>query len=202
MVAKARRRHLSGEQVAFPVARIPDRPSPLLQPTTRTAPTTKANTQRTTAKPLTKENANGASEQGNTEMTVTERLLAKVKKSDGCWLWTGAISIYGYARFLHGGKNRFAHRVAYTLFVGPIPDGMSVCHKCDTPRCINPDHLFLGTLADNMMDCVSKGRHYQAKKIKCPKGHPYTPENTGLWGGRRNCLICSRLRKRKKAGAI
>jgi hypothetical protein len=82
-----------------------------------------------------------------------------VAQENGCIFWTGAISGKGYGvGCLH--KNIVAaHRLAYETFVGGIPDGICVCHHCDTPHCINPDHLFLGTHNDNMQDKVRKTRH-------------------------------------------
>ena len=88
---------------------------------------------------------------------------AKVSKSDGCWIWTGALNHAGYGVF---GTKRSpvlgmqwrAHRMAYVLEVGPIPAGMMVLHSCDRPRCVRPDHLRIGTHADNMRDMSRKQR--------------------------------------------
>lgn len=81
----------------------------------------------------------------------------------GCWLWTGALSGsmgYGFMRRFPGehASYKYAHRFSWEHHHGPVPDGMHVLHKCDIPTCVNPDHLFLGTLADNMRDCKRKGR--------------------------------------------
>lgn len=75
----------------------------------------------------------------------------------GCWLWTQhTVNEYGCAQI--DGRSQKAHRASYTAFVGPIPEGMMVCHTCDVPSCVNPNHLFLGTQQDNMEDMHRKGR--------------------------------------------
>ena len=90
---------------------------------------------------------------------VVERFLEKANVSeDGCWEWRGSKYRNGYGRFSLGDKWRSAHRVAYELFVGSIPDRLFVLHKCDNKACVRPDHLFLGTQADNMTDMKVKGR--------------------------------------------
>jgi HNH endonuclease len=80
-----------------------------------------------------------------------------VIKMEGCWEWIGAIS-RGYGKFKVGTRKVRAHRLAYELFVGEIPEGMCVCHSCDNTRCVNPNHLFLGTEQTNATDKVVKGR--------------------------------------------
>jgi hypothetical protein len=76
----------------------------------------------------------------------------------GCWLWDGFLSPRGYGKVLHNKKRWRAHRLAYALYIGEIPEGFFVCHKCDNPTCVNPQHLFLGTAQDNMDDMVTKER--------------------------------------------
>lgn len=92
--------------------------------------------------------------------TTTDRFWAKVKKSDACWEWQGGRLPHGYGRIVISRKEGAvrAHRFSWELHFGPIPDGMVICHRCDNPPCVRPDHLFVGTQSDNMRDCVNKGR--------------------------------------------
>lgn len=78
--------------------------------------------------------------------------------NSGCWLWAGSCCEKGYGRVNISGKNKRAHRVSWSQENGPIPDGAFVCHRCDTPSCVNPDHLWIGSPLENMEDMISKGR--------------------------------------------
>lgn len=96
---------------------------------------------------------------------IAERLMAKVVKSDGCWLWTGARLPNGYGRMSAPGGNKLTHRVAYEVLVGPIPMGLYVLHKCDVRNCVNPEHLFVGTANDNVQDCMKKSRRITMRGV-------------------------------------
>jgi len=93
-----------------------------------------------------------------TPRPAIERFLEKVEQTDSCWLWAAACFTNGYGAFRDGPKQRRAHRWAYEHFVGPIPPTTVVMHTCDTPRCVNPNHLRLGTDLDNQRDMTAKGR--------------------------------------------
>lgn len=108
---------------------------------------------------------------------VRERFLSKVEKTSTCWLWTAGGFRAGYGSFSIGPRGhrgeRLAHRWAYELFVGPIPLGLSVCHQCDVPRCVNPAHLWLGSHAENVADMYRKGRNNPPKGDRHPRRtHP------------------------------
>jgi hypothetical protein len=91
-------------------------------------------------------------------MDLLERFWRKVRKTDGCWEWTASFRGLGYGQIKVNQKMLYAHRVSWEMANGPIPDGLCVLHHCDNPPCVNPDHLFLGTQADNMRDKVRKNR--------------------------------------------
>lgn len=119
--------------------------------------------------------------------SLRERFYARVspEPNSGCWLWAGGYFVSGYGSFhdRHTAERRRwrAHRLSYVIHFGPIvPDELYVLHRCDTPGCVNPDHLFLGTQQDNIADCYSKGRARER------------PRGVGALG--LNCRKCRRLK--------
>lgn len=92
------------------------------------------------------------------------RFWEKVNKTPDCWTWTAALDRRGYGKiYLGNPKEVLAHRFSWELHNGQIPKGMVVCHKCDNPSCVNPAHLFVGTMKDNTQDMLAKGRHSHGK---------------------------------------
>ena len=119
---------------------------------------------------------------------------AYVEKTENCWLWTGGRSKQngaGYGRFRIGEEKVQAHVYSYLRSCGEIPEGMFVLHHCDTPLCVRPDHLYLGTQKENMADMFARGRAASQSRTHCPHGHPYDEENTYvLPHGGRACRTC------------
>lgn len=121
------------------------------------------------------------------------RFEAKIARADGgCWQWTGAVSTGGYGTFNLGrdaeGDYRYgyAHRLSYQLYVGPIPDGLTIDHLCRNKRCVNPDHLEPVTARENMLRGSSPGAR-AVRTGRCPKGHPYDSRSAS---GTQRCRTC------------
>jgi hypothetical protein len=118
-----------------------------------------------------------------------------IKSADECWEWLSSKTSFGHGRFISE-NDITAHRFSWILFNGAIPDGLCVCHTCDNPGCVNPNHLWVGTKTDNNRDMTAKGRHWQKSKTHCKHGHKFTEENTyNRPDGGRECRSCSRKHK-------
>lgn len=93
---------------------------------------------------------------------LEERFWEKVHKTDACWIWIAGVNRHGYGKFGRGGDKGptvGAHRISWEITAGPVPEGLFVCHTCDMPPCVNPEHLYLGTPQENSGDMVARGRH-------------------------------------------
>jgi hypothetical protein len=111
----------------------------------------------------------------------------------GCWLWIGSRRGKGYGRTFANGHIVLAHRVAYELFVGPIPEAMVIDHLCRNPSCVNPDHLEAVTMRENTLRGVGPSA-VNAAKASCRRGHPLDDANVYVSGGRRHCRACRHAR--------
>jgi hypothetical protein len=127
--------------------------------------------------------------------TLSERLWARVDKTDTCWNWTGPLNEGGYGVIGSGGRGGQTlrtHRVAYELLVGPIADDLCLDHLCVNRRCCNPSHLEQVTTAAN----IQRGT---ARRKSCRRGHPFSPENTIVRPQGRECRTCRNEGKRRRA---
>lgn len=128
--------------------------------------------------------------------TPAERLWAKVDRSagpDACWPFMGQRTRgYGSLR-VSGTARAMAHRLAYELTVGPIPDGLQIDHLCAYPPCCNPTHLEPVSAQENV-------RRERERRGQCPMGHPYNSTHVSVWGGARYCRTCRNARRRKPGG--
>lgn len=117
-----------------------------------------------------------------------EHYITRLPDAPGCWLWIGALSSDGYGKIYHNKKLLRAHRAVYEFYRGPIPSHLDACHRCDTPSCVNPEHIFIGTAKDNIQDAMRKGRLVFPRRGEigtCHRGHVYRRSGHG-------CRRCGR----------
>jgi hypothetical protein len=134
---------------------------------------------------------------------MINKIFKKCLKENNCLIWTKSLygdSLYPAVYSPEKKKSVRGHRYVWTLINGNIPSGMVIMHTCDNPKCLNPDHLKLGTQTDNMRDCAEKRRFYNQNKTHCSNGHKYTHENTRVVKEKRYCRTCARLLMREKNG--
>lgn len=131
-----------------------------------------------------------------TTVPFEQRLWGRIDVGDPahCWEWQGHLTKNGYGTIHKDGKDIYCHRAAYESKIGPIPEGLCACHKCDNRKCCNPSHIFLGTYADNLHDMAQKGRADHTKnKIGSQHGMAKLNEDQvreirRLYNGKRGCL--------------
>jgi hypothetical protein len=132
-------------------------------------------------------------------LAVRFRDRVSAEDPNACWLWTGFVGSTGYGRIGAHGKVEYAHRVAWKLLRGPIPEHLQIDHVCQVRNCVNPHHMELVTPKENIRR--SSVGHVQLAKTHCPAGHPYDEANTyRSRSGQRLCRACRAERQRRKSG--
>lgn len=127
------------------------------------------------------------------DLEVVKRFWKKIEKSDNCWNWTASLDKDGYGKFTNNKKSVKAHRFSYELLKEYIPKGFQLDHLCHNRKCVNPDHLEIVTLRENIKrGLTGKINHWRKNKTHCPQGHEYTQGKN-----QRICLICHRNSCRK-----
>lgn len=139
--------------------------------------------------------------------TLEERFWTKVQQTEGCWLWTASKNNKGYGKLtLSSGQKKLAHRVSYEIAYGKISDSICVLHKCDTPLCVRPDHLFLGTKADNNADMKVKGRTHgvltKRQIYLCETSPKSAHQLAKEWGVDKGTILRRRTWKYKHKGEV
>lgn len=125
-------------------------------------------------------------------LSIVDRFWQKVDKTDTCWLWSASLMTTGYGQFVvYKNHHIGAHRFAYELMVGPIPDGLQIDHLCRVRTCVNPAHLEPVTRGENMHRgiAIQRIKEEAAARTHCKRGHEYTPE-TSFRRERDNARIC------------
>lgn len=135
--------------------------------------------------------------EGAYEVSNLGRVRSRVRNPNGR-IMSGAVNSSGRIQVKLAGKLTQVHRVVMEAFVGPVPDGLEVLHWDDDPTNNALSNLRYGTRGENLHDLVRNGKHFQANKVECPHGHPYSAENTRRSRGKRICITCSRSADRER----
>lgn len=130
------------------------------------------------------------------DVRALRRLVAKTVRDGSCVTWTGCLNADGYGLFRYHGTKR-AHRVAYLLTTGEIPEGLELDHLCRNRACVNPDHLEPVTGAVNQLRSPLSPAGTNARKTHCVRGHEFNAENTHVTRGERVCRTCWSARRAK-----
>lgn len=130
-------------------------------------------------------------------MTASESLtrphLYAVDPQTGCWVWARGVNSSGYGVVCYGGRQHLAHRTFYEHMVSAIPSGLQIDHLCRNRRCVNPGHMDVVTPRENTMRGSGQSAR-NARKTRCKYGHEFSPANTRVYGGVRQCAECCRRR--------
>lgn len=132
------------------------------------------------------------------------RHLPYERTPDICWEWQSSLGSHGYGQLTFRRKVLTAHRLSHEIFKGPVEDGAFVCHSCDNRRCVNPHHLWVGSIQDNTADMWAKGRGTKGRrfpereKVVCIRGHRYCDDNIIVRKGHRLCKECVKERDRQR----
>ena len=141
-----------------------------------------------------------------TSQLLPPRFLSKIEidSQTNCWNWIASKYPNGYGQFVHGLNGRFkgigAHRYAYELLVGPIPEGLQIDHLCRNRACVNPSHMEAVTQRVNLLRGETIAAR-QARQTQCVRGHPFNEVNTYSWKGHRKCRACGRACARARRQA-
>lgn len=131
-------------------------------------------------------------------LSLARRFWSKVRKGNGCWEWIGAKTPLGYGRIKVSKNARNAHRIAYRLLIGEIPEGADIDHLCRNPACVNPQHLEAVSHRTNVLRGNGSPVQRNAYVTHCGNGHLFDLFNTYFYGHRRHCRVCNRLRRAGK----
>lgn len=132
-----------------------------------------------------------------------ERFFSKVNKcgpkiiETRCWEWIARSNARGYGKLNIDGKHFRANRISLFIATGRMPKEC-VLHRCDNPKCVNPEHIYEGNRKQNANDCISRGRHINSNKTHCSRGHEYSNSNTRIYKGKRFCRACARIYKSRE----